>query len=53
MVLDTGSWRVKWSQHGLVPLVFIILCYIVGLSTSNNIFLIIAYVCGVITLIAL
>ena len=35
----TGTeWRVKWSQRGIVTFSFLaILCYIVGLSTSNNI----------------
>ena len=44
----------KWSQRGMGTFSFLgILCYIVGESTGNNIFQIIAIVCAGITLICL
>ena len=53
--IDAGTeGRVKWSQRGICTFGFLgILCYIVGESTGNNIFQIIAIVCGVIALIPL
>ena len=51
--LDAGTeWRVKWAQRGIGTFGFFgVLCYIVGWSTRNNVFQIIAIVCVGIALI--
>ena len=55
MVLDAVTeWRVKWAQRGIGTFFFVgILCYIVGWSTSNDVFQISAIVCGGIALLCL